>query len=156
MPKTTTFSLLLALLHLCPLAAKPIDVFFGTGGGQSEPRASTTPPFNPDNGKFSFPPSWLPRLAIDLARLFDSSSPMEKFFTPWVVGRAERVPSDIKFPVANSRNSPVWPAPMAEVATLRFTPSGKFLLTAQYGGGSQVKSPFFPLDSYGKNWANPP
>ncbi len=141
MPKTTTFSLLLALLHLCPLAAKPIDVFFGTGGRGAEGIYHAT--FNPDNGKFS--PS---KLAAAIGSPgFLTLHPNGKIL--YSVGRWEGGTGAIGYQISGGelKEFTRMACPDGGGCHIAVHPSGKFLLTAQYGGGSVA---LFPLDSSGK------
>ena len=141
MPQTTTFSLLLALVHLCPLAAKPIDVFFGTGGRGAEGIYHAT--FNPDNGKFSSS-----KLAAPVGSPgFLTLHPNGKIL--YSVGRWDDGTGAVGYQISGGelKEFTRMACPDGGGCHIAVHPSGKFLLTAQYGGGSVA---LFPLDPTGK------
>ena len=135
-------SLLLSFLSLSALAtAKPLDVFFGTGGRGAEGIYHTT--FNTDNGKFS---------SVKLAAKI--SSPGFLTFHPngkilYSVGRWEGGTGAVGYQVSGGelKEFTRMACPDGGGCHIAVHPSGKFLLTAQYGGGSVA---LFPLDSSGK------
>ena len=135
-------SLLLSFLSLSALAtAKPLDVFFGTGGRGAEGIYHTT--FNTDNGKFS---------SVKLAAKI--SSPGFLTFHPngkilYSVGRWEGGTGAVGYQVSGGELKELtrMACPDGGGCHIAVHPSGKFLLTAQYGGGSVA---LFPLDSSGK------
>ena len=142
MLKTTVFSLLLLLLYLCPLLAKPIDVFFGTGGRGAEGIYHAT--LNPDNGKFS--PSKL-AAAIGSPGFLAHHPDGKKIYA---VARWDKQAGAVGYEVLPSgvlKEFTRMACPDGGGAHIAVHPSGKFLLTAQYGGGSVA---LFPLDSSGK------
>ncbi len=138
----TKTSLLLTFLSLGALAtAKPLDVFFGTGGRGAEGIYHTT--FNTDNGKFS---------SVKLAAKI--SSPGFLTFHPngkilYSVGRWEGGTGAVGYQVSGGelKEFTRMACPDGGGCHIAVHPSGKFLLTAQYGGGSVA---LFPLDSSGK------
>jgi 6-phosphogluconolactonase len=122
--------------------ASPVSVYFGTGGTESKGiyRAS----FEPENGKLSRPelvaeigsPGFL-AFSPDRSRLYAVGSLGNK---PVVAGYG--LGADGSLSLINS--APIGDGSGTHVAV---HPSGKFLLTVQYGGGSVA---LFPLDSGGR------
>ncbi len=142
-PLTSTLtSLATATVLSCPLAAEPIDVYFGTGGGGAKGIYRAT--FDTENGKLS---------AAELAAEIPGPG-----FLAWhpdgdklyAVARVEgghgvagfRVAGDGSLAPFSSRVNPDGGG-----AHLAVHPSGRFLITAQYGGGSTA---LFPLDAEGQ------
>jgi 6-phosphogluconolactonase len=141
MIKTNFLFLLLCLSYLYPLAAKPLDVFFGTGGRGAEGIYHAT--FNPENGKFS---------AVKLAAKIGSPGfltlhPNGKIL--YSVGRWEGGTGAVGYQILGGelKEFTRMACPDGGGCHIAVHPSGKFLLTAQYGGGSVA---LFPLDSSGK------
>jgi 6-phosphogluconolactonase len=121
--------------------AKPLDVFFGTGGRGAEGIYHAT--FNPDNGKFS--PS---RLAARIGSPgFLTLHPNGKIL--YSVGRWDGGTGAVGYQVSGGelKEFTRMACPDGGGCHIAVHPSGKFLLTAQYGGGSVA---LFPLDSSGK------
>ena len=135
-------SLLLTFLSLSALAsAKPLDVFFGTGGRGVDGIYHAT--FNLDNGKFS---------SVKLAAKISSPGfltlhPHGKIL--YSVGRWEGGTGAVGYQVSDGelKEFTRMACPDGGGCHIAVHPSGKFLLTAQYGGGSVA---LFPLDSSGK------
>jgi 6-phosphogluconolactonase len=142
MPKKTDFSLLTCFLMLSPLAAKPLDVFFGTGGRGAEGIYHAT--FNPDNGRFS--PA---KLAAEIGSPgFLAHHPDGKKI--YAVARWDKLAGAVGYnvlPGGELEEFTRMACPDGGGAHVAVHPSGKFLLTAQYGGGSVA---LFPLDGEGK------
>lgn len=125
----------------CVCVAKPLDVFFGTGGRGAEGIYHAT--FNPDNGKFS--PS---RLAARIGSPgFLTLHPNGKIL--YSVGRWDGGTGAVGYQVSGGELNELtrMACPDGGGCHIAVHPSGKFLLTAQYGGGSVA---LFPLDSSGK------
>ena len=121
--------------------AEPLDVFFGTGGRGADGIYHAT--FNSDNGKFS--PA---KLAAKI------SSPGFLTLHPngnilYSVGRWEGGTGAIGYQVTDGelKEFTRMACPDGGGCHIAVHPSGKFLLTAQYGGGSVA---LFPIDSSGK------
>jgi 6-phosphogluconolactonase len=121
--------------------AQPIDVFFGTGGSGAEGIYHST--FNPDNGKFS---------SVKLAAKIGSPGfltlhPNDKIL--YSVGRWENGTGAVGYHINKGelKEFTRMACPDGGGCHIAVHPSGKFLLTAQYGGGSVA---LFPLDSSGK------
>ena len=121
--------------------AEPIDVFFGTGGAGAEGIYHST--FNPDNGKFS---------SVKLAAKIGSPGfltlhPNGKIL--YSVGRWETGTGAVGYHINKGelKEFTRMACPDGGGCHIAVHPSGKFLLTAQYGGGSVA---LFPLDSSGK------
>ena len=141
--KTLRLLLLSTLLFtfFCLGSAKPLDVFFGTGGRGAEGIYHAT--FNPDNGKFS--PA---RLAAKIGSPgFLTLHPNGKIL--YSVGRWEGGTGAVGYRVDGGelKEFTRMACPDGGGCHIAVHPSGKFLLTAQYGGGSVA---LFPLDSSGK------
>ena len=141
--KTLRRLLLSTLLFtfFCLGSAKPLDVFFGTGGRGAEGIYHAT--FNPDNGKFS--PA---RLAAKIGSPgFLTLHPNGKIL--YSVGRWEGGTGAVGYQVDGGelKEFTRMACPDGGGCHIAVHPSGKFLLTAQYGGGSVD---LFPLDSSGK------
>ena len=121
--------------------AEPIDVFFGTGGAGAEGIYHST--FNPDNGKFS---------SVKLAAKIGSPGfltlhPNGKIL--YSVGRWETGTGAVGYHINKGelKEFTRMVCPDGGGCHIAVHPSGKFLLTAQYGGGSVA---LFPLDPSGK------
>lgn len=121
--------------------AEPIDVFFGTGGAGAEGIYHST--FNPDNGKFS---------SVKLAAKIGSPGfltlhPNGKIL--YSVGRWETGTGAVGYHINKGelKEFTRMVCPDGSGCHIAVHPSGKFLLTAQYGGGSVA---LFPLDPSGK------
>ena len=121
--------------------AEPIDVFFGTGGAGAEGIYHST--FNPDNGRFS---------SVKLAAKIGSPGfltlhPNGKIL--YSVGRWETGTGAVGYHINKGelKEFTRMACPDGGGCHIAVHPSGKFLLTAQYGGGSVA---LFPLDPSGK------
>ena len=121
--------------------AEPLDVFFGTGGAGAEGIYHST--FNPDNGKFS---------SVKLAAKIGSPGfltlhPNGKIL--YSVGRWETGTGAVGYHINKGelKEFTRMACPDGGGCHIAVHPSGKFLLTAQYGGGSGA---LFPLDPSGK------
>ena len=137
--------LLLSILSTSPFLwvnAKPLTVFFGTSGRGSEGIYQAT--FNPDNGKFT--PA---KLAAKIGSPgFLALHPNGKIL--YSVGRWEDGSGALGYHISKNGELEEFTrmiCPDGGSAHIAVHPSGKFLLTAQYGGGSVA---LFPLDSSGK------
>ena len=120
---------------------KPLDVFFGTGGRGAEGIYYAT--FNPDNGKFS--PA---KLAAKIGSPgFLTLHPNGKIL--YSVGRWDDGTGAVGYQISGGelKEFTRMACPDGGGCHIAVHPSGKFLLTAQYGGGSVA---LFPLDSAGK------
>lgn len=135
-------TLVLALSPAASLLAEPIDVYFGTGGRDAKGIYRAT--FNPENGKLT-----AAELAAEipgpgfLARHPDG----DKIYA---VARLEGGAGVAGFRIEEDGGlEPFTSAvnPDGGGAHIAVHPSGRFLLTAQYGGGSTA---FFPLGEDGK------
>ncbi len=124
------------------VSAKPIDVFFGTGGRGSEGIYHAT--FNPDNGKFT--PS---KLAAKIGSPgFLTTHPNGSIL--YSVGRWDEGSGALGYHIDKKGELTEFTrmiCPDGGSAHIAVHPSGKFLLTAQYGSGSVA---LFPLDENGK------
>jgi 6-phosphogluconolactonase len=142
MPKKTYLSLFTYLLMLSPLAGKPLDVFFGTGGRGAEGIYHAT--FNPENGRFS-----TAKLAAEIGSPgFLAHHPDGKKI--YAVARWDKQAGAVGYqvlPNGELKEFTRMACPDGGGAHVAVHPSGKFLLTAQYGGGSVA---LFPLDGEGK------
>jgi 6-phosphogluconolactonase len=121
--------------------AEPLNVFFGTGGRGAEGIYHAT--FNPDNGRFS--PA---KLAAKIGSPgFLTLHPNGKIL--YSVGRWEGGTGAVGYHINNGelKEFTRMACPDGGGCHIAVHPSGKFLLTAQYGGGSVA---LFPLDSSGK------
>lgn len=121
--------------------AEPLNVFFGTGGRGAEGIYHAT--FNPDNGSFS--PA---KLAAKIGSPgFLTLHPNGKIL--YSVGRWEDGAGAVGYHINNGelKEFTRMICPDGGGCHIVVHPSGKFLLTAQYGGGSVA---LFPLDSSGK------
>ncbi len=121
--------------------AEPLDVFFGTGGRGAEGIYHAT--FNSDNGKFS--PA---KLAAKIGSPgFLTLHPNGNIL--YSVGRWEGGTGAIGYQVTDGelKEFTRMACPDGGGCHIAVHPSGKFLLTAQYGGGSVA---LFPIDSSGK------
>ena len=125
----------------CVVAAKPLDVFFGTGGRGAEGIYHAT--FNPDNGRFS--PS---KLAAKIGSPgFLTLHPNGTIL--YSVGRWDGGTGAVGYRISGGELEEFtrMACPDGGGCHIAVHPSGKFLLTAQYGGGSVA---LFPLDASGK------
>ena len=122
--------------------SRPNPSMFSSARVDAEPRASTTPP-STRTTENSLPPSWRPRW---LARLSDSSSQWKILYS---VGRWEGGTGAIGYQISGGELKEFTRMACSDGGGCHIAvhPSGKFLLTAQYGGGSVA---LFPLDSSGK------
>ena len=141
--KTFHFLPLSALFFsaFCVGSAKPLDVFFGTGGRGAEGIYHAT--FNPNNGKFS--PA---KLAAKIGSPgFLTLHPNGKIL--YSVGRWDGGTGAVGYQINGGQLEEFtrMACPDGGGCHVAVHPSGKFLLTAQYGGGSVA---LFPLDSSGK------
>lgn len=121
--------------------AEPLNVFFGTGGRGAEGIYHAT--FNPDNGRFS--PA---KLAAKIGSPgFLTLHPNGKIL--YSVGRWEEGTGAVGYQIHGGelKEFTRMACPDGGGCHIAVHPSGKFLLTAQYGGGSVA---LFPLDSSGK------
>ena len=122
--------------------AKPLDIFFGTSGRGSEGIYHAT--FNPDNGKFSSS-----KLAAKIGSPgFLATHPNGKIL--YSVGRWDEGSGALGYHIGKNGELSEFTrmiCPDGGSAHIAVHPSGKFLLTAQYGGGSVA---LFPLDANGK------
>ena len=121
--------------------AEPLNVFFGTGGRGAEGIYHAT--FNPENGKFS--PA---KLAAKIGSPgFLTLHPNGKIL--YSVGRWDGGTGAIGYQLIDGglKEFTRMACPDGGGCHIAVHPSGKFLLTAQYGGGSVA---LFPLDSSGK------
>ncbi len=135
--------ILSALLALAaPLSAEPIHVYFGTGGGGAKGIYHAT--FNPETGKLS---------PAELAA--ETGSPGFLALHPdgdklYAVATVEKEGGAAGYRVAADGSLELIdfvPTGDGGGAHIAVHPSGKFLLTAQYGGGSVA---LFPLDAEGR------
>ena len=121
---------------------KPLDIFFGTGGRGSDGIYHAT--FNPENGKFT--PS---KLAAKIGSPgFLATHPNGKIL--YSVGRWDEGSGALGYHIGKKGELTEFTrmiCPDGGSAHIAAHPSGKFLITAQYGGGSVA---LFPLDSNGK------
>ena len=123
------------------VVAKPLNVFFGTGSRGSEGIYQAT--FNPENGKFS--PS---KLAANIGSPgFLTLHPNGRVL--YAVGRWDEGSGAVGYHVKGGelKEFTRMVCPDGGGCHIAVHPSGKFLLTAQYGGGSVA---LFPLNSDGK------
>ena len=121
--------------------AEPLNVFFGTGGRGAEGIYHAT--FNPDNGSFSSA-----KLAAKIGSPgFLTLHPNGKIL--YSVGRWEDGAGAVGYHINKGelKEFTRMICPDGGGCHIAVHPSGKFLLTAQYGGGSVA---LFPLDSSGK------
>ena len=137
--------LLLLILSTSPFLcvnAKPLTVFFGTSGRGSEGIYQAT--FNPKNGKFT--PS---KLAAKIGSPgFLALHPNGKIL--YSIGRWEDGSGALGYHIQKNGALEEFSrmiCPDGGSAHIAVHPSGNFLLTAQYGGGSVA---LFPLDRNGK------
>lgn len=124
------------------LSAQPMPVYFGTGGGGAKGIYRAT--FNPENGKLS--PA---ELAAEIGSpgflaLHPEGDKLYAVATQEKEGGAAgyRIADDGSLELIN-----FVPTGDGGGAHIAVHPSGKFLLTAQYGGGSVA---LFPLDAEGR------
>ena len=121
--------------------AEPLNVFFGTGGRGAEGIYHAT--FNPDNGSFSSA-----KLAAKIGSPgFLTLHPNGKIL--YSVGRWETGTGAVGYHINKGelKEFTRMACPDGGGCHIAVHPSGKFLLTAQYGGGSVA---LFPLDPSGK------
>ena len=141
MIKTYLFCFFSILSSSFSLLAKPIDIFFGTGGRGAEGIYHAT--FNPINGKFT--PS---KLAAEIGSpgfLTTHSNGKILYSLGRWNGNAGALGYQIS-PKGELKEFTRMVCPDGGGAHIAIHPSGKFLLTAQYGGGSVA---MFPLDKDG-------
>jgi len=125
-----------------PLLAKPIDIFFGTSGRSAEGIYYVT--FNPENGKFT-PTKLTANIGFPG---FLTTHPNGKIL--YSVGRWDEGTGALGYhigPKGELKEFTRIVCPDGGGCHIAVHPSGKFLLTAQYGGGSVA---LFPLDKNGK------
>ena len=124
------------------VTAKPLTVFFGTGGRGAEGIYQAT--FNPANGKFT--PA---ELAAKIGSPgFLALHPNGKIL--YSIGRWEDGSGALGYHIQKNGALEEFTrmiCPDGGGCHISVHPSGKFLLTAQYGGGSVA---LFPLDGNGK------
>ncbi|MDA8775377.1 lactonase family protein [Opitutales bacterium] len=141
MIKTYLLFLVSILPSSLPLLAKPIDILFGTSGRGAEGIYHAT--FNPENGKFT--PS---KLGAKIGSPgFLTTHPNGKIL--YSLGRWEENAGALGYhigPKGELKEFTRMVCPDGGGAHIAVHPSGKFLLTAQYGGGSVA---MFPLDQDG-------
>jgi 6-phosphogluconolactonase len=141
MIKTYLLYILSIFSFSLPLLAKPIDIFFGTGGRGSQGIYYAT--FNPENGKFT--PS---KLAAEIGSPgFLTTLPNGKIL--YSLGRWDGGSGALGYHIGLNgelKEFTRMACPDGGGAHIAIHPSGKFLLTAQYGGGSVA---MFPLDKNG-------
>jgi 6-phosphogluconolactonase len=142
MIKTYLLFILSILSFSLPLLAKPIDIFFGTSGRGAEGIYHAT--FNPENGKFT--PA---KLSATIGSPgFLTTHPNGKIL--YSVGRWDEGSGALGYhigPKGALKEFTRMICPDGGSAHIAVHPSGKFLLTAQYGGGSVA---LFPIDATGK------
>ena len=130
---------LFASIHL---VAKPLNVFFGTGSRNAEGIYHAT--FNPENGKFT--PS---KLAAKIGSPgFLTTHPNGKIL--YSLGRWDEGSGALGYKIGKKGELTEFTRMVCSDGGgchISVHPSGKFLLTAQYGGGSVA---MFPLDDNGK------
>ena len=135
------FSFIL-LLSIIKSLAKPIDIFFGTGGRGSDGIYHAT--FNPDNGKFTSS-----KLAAKIGSPgFLATHPNGKIL--YSVGRWDQSSGVLGYHIGKKGELTEFTrmiCPDGGSAHIAVHPSGKFLITAQYAGGSVA---LFPLNVDGK------
>ncbi len=122
------------------ITAKPLNIFFGTGSRGSEGIDQAT--FNPENGKFS--PS---KLAANIGSPgFLTLHPNGRVL--YAVGRWDEGSGAVGYHIKGGelKEFTRMVCPDGGGCHIAVHPSGKFLLTAQYGGGSVA---LFPLNSDG-------
>ena len=145
MNKHTTRLLFLAgafFLGQSGLKAEPKTVYFGTGGRNAKGIYRAT--FNPDNGRFT--PAVL-AAEIGSPGFLALHPDGEKLYA---VARWDRKAGAIGYRIKTDGDLEEFTrmvCPDGGGAHIAVHPSGKFLLTAQYGGGSTA---LFPLDGQGK------
>ena len=137
--------LLLSILSTSPflwITAKPLTVFFGTSGRGSEGIYQAT--FNPDNGKFT-PAKLVAKIGSPGFLALHPNGKILYSVGHWVDGSGA-----LGYRIKKNGELEEFTrmiCPDGGSAHIAVHPSGKFLLTAQYGGGSVA---LFPLDSSGK------
>ena len=123
------------------IVAKPIDTFFGTSGRNSEGIYHAT--FNPENGKFT--PA---KLAAKIGSPgFLSMHPNGQIL--YSLGRWDGSAGTLGYymgPKGELKEFTRMACPDGSGAHIAVHPSGRFLITAQYGGGSVA---IFPLGKDG-------
>ena len=123
------------------ILAKPIDLFFGTGGRNSEGIYHAT--FNPENGKFT--PA---KLAAKIGSPgFLSMHPNGQIL--YSLGRWDGSAGTLGYRMGSKgelKEFTRMACPDGSGAHIAVHPSGRFLITAQYGGGSVA---IFPLNKDG-------
>ncbi len=141
----TLHHLLLSILFTAlflSVTANPLTVFFGTGGRGSEGIYQAT--FNPENGKFT-PAKLAAKIGSPgLLALHPNGK------TLYSIGRWEDGSGTLGYHINQNGELEEFTrmiCPDGGSAHIAVHPSGNFLLTAQYGGGSVA---LFPLDRNGK------
>ena len=113
------------------ILAKPIDLFFGTGGRNSEGIYHAT--FNPENGKFT--PA---KLAAKIGSPgFLSMHPNGQIL--YSLGRWDGSAGTLGYRIGSKgelKEFTRMACPDGSGTHIAVHPSGRFLITAQYGGGS--------------------
>ena len=141
MIKTYLLYILSIFSFSLPLLAKPIDIFFGTSGRGAEGIYHAT--FNPENGKFT--PA---KLSATIGSPgFLTTHPNGKIL--YSVGRWDGGTGALGYhigPKGELKEFTRMACPDGGGCHIAVHPSGKFLLTAQYGGGSVA---MFPLNKEG-------
>ena len=141
MIKTYLLYILSIFSFSLPLLAKPIDIFFGTSGRGAEGIYHAT--FNPENGKFT--PA---KLSATIGSPgFLTTHPNGKIL--YSVGRWDGGTGALGYhigPKGELKEFTRMACPDGGGCHIAVHPNGKFLLTAQYGGGSVA---MFPLDKEG-------
>ena len=141
MIKTYLLYILSIFSFSLPLLAKPIDIFFGTSGRGAEGIYHAT--FNQENGKFT--PA---KLSATIGSPgFLTTHPNGKIL--YSVGRWDGGTGALGYhigPKGELKEFTRMACPDGGGCHIAVHPSGKFLLTAQYGGGSVA---MFPLNKEG-------
>ncbi len=141
MIKTYLLYILSIFSFSLPLLAKPIDIFFGTSGRGAEGIYHAT--FNPENGRFT--PA---KLSATIGSPgFLTTHPNGKIL--YSVGRWDGGTGALGYhigPKGELKEFTRMACPDGGGCHIAVHPSGKFLLTAQYGGGSVA---MFPLNKEG-------
>ena len=131
MIKTYLLYILSIFSFSLPLLAKPIDIFFGTSGRGAEGIYHAT--FNPENGRFT--PA---KLSATIGSPgFLTTHPNGKIL--YSVGRWDGGTGALGYhigPKGELKEFTRMACPDGGGCHIAVHPSGKFLLTAQYGGGS--------------------
>lgn len=131
--------LLVSIVH-----AEKLQVFIGTGSNEAEGIYQCT--FDTETGKLT-----KPELAAAIERPgFLALSPDGKFL--YSVGRQNKVDSVSAYAVDGGKLTLLNHVPIGDGSGTHIAvhPKGKFLLTAQYGGGSVASFPILPDSKIGK------